>query len=100
MIYYYPLFYESLENHLNMYCDILLSIMPFDNFPGLFKISTTKNNSKPTHVKKMHVGVKIPSKLRIQKKSKAKIIKYIKSFSFKKENEAIKGRIIRDITNQ
>ena len=69
-------------------------------FPGLFEISTTKDNSKPAHVKKKHGGAKKPSKLNIQKKSEAKIIKYIKSFSFKKENEAIKGRIIRDITNQ
>ena len=44
--------------------------------------------------KKNH-GVKKPSKLQIQK-----IIKYIKPFSFKKENEGIKGRIIRDIINQ
>ena len=57
---------------------------------NLFKTRANKDNSKPTCVKNMYAGEKKPRKLKIQKKSEASIIKYIKNLlNLKKENERL-----------
>ena len=47
--------------------------------------------------KNLYGGRKKPRKLKIQKQAKDKIIENINLFKQKKENKAIKDRIIRDI---
>ena len=57
---------------------------------SLFKTKANKGNSKPTCVKNVYAGEKKPRKLKIQKKSEANIIKYIKNLlGLKKENERL-----------
>ena len=64
-----------------------------DKVVSLFKTNKTKDSSKPICIKK-----KKKRKLKLQKYSEDKIIKDKRSlFRLKKENAAIKDRIIRDI---
>ena len=64
---------------------------------SIFKTKTTKDYGNPKRVNKLHRGAKKPRKPKIKKRSKENIIKYVKIFNkLKKENEAIKDRIIRD----
>ena len=57
------------------------------------KTNTIKDISNPAHVIKVYGSVKKPKKLKIQQH-----IKNMRNlFRLKKENEAIKDRIIRDI---
>ena len=66
-----------------------------DQIMSLFK---TKNYSESKRVKTVYGGTKKPSKFKIQKQSEENIIKSIRNlFKLKKDNEAIKDRIIRNI---
>ena len=62
---------------------------------SLLKTNTTKDYSKPKCVKNAYGGGRKLRKLNIQKPSKYNIRNL---FKLKEENEAIKDRIIRDIT--
>ena len=66
---------------------------------SIFKTNTTKNYIKPICVNNKYGGGKKPRKLKIKKKqSEGNIIKNVGNiFKLKKEDEAIKDRIIRDI---
>ena len=70
------------------------------NIMSFFKIKTTKDYSKPTRVENVHECGKKPTKLKLQKQFEDNIIKNIRNiFRLKKENTAVKDRIIRDIKN-
>ena len=64
-----------------------------DNIMNLFKTKTTKNDSKPMCVNNVNGGG-----IKNKQQSENNIVKdVINIFRIKKENEAIKGRMIRDI---
>ena len=68
-----------------------------DKIMSLFKTGATQDYSKATLVKNAYGGGKKERKLKTQKQSEDKITKSIRNLSkLKKENEAIKDRIIRD----
>ena len=68
-----------------------------DKVFSLFKINTSKDYSKPKRVKYLHGGRKKSMKPEIQTQSEDSIIKNIRNpFKLKNENEAFKGRIMRD----
>ena len=65
-----------------------------DKVVNLFKTNTPENYGKQT----MYQSENKPSQLKIQKQTEDNIIKSIRNpFKLKKENKAIKDRIIRDI---
>ena len=67
-----------------------------DKTISLFSTNTTKDYGA-SRVKNMHGGVMKQRKLKTQKHSEDKINKNTRNiFRIKKENEAIKDRIIRD----
>ena len=69
-----------------------------DKIISLSKPNTTKDYNKPTRDKNLYGGGKNPREPK--KQSEDKIIKNVRNlFRLKKENEAIKNRIIRDIKN-
>ena len=66
-----------------------------DKIMSLFKTNLTKDYSKPTRVKNVYGGIKIPRKLKIKKQSEDNVITDVRKLIL--EKETIKERIIRDI---
>ena len=66
-----------------------------DKIVSLFKTNLTKDYSKPTRIKNVYGGGKIPTKLKIKKQSEDNIITDVRKLIL--EKETIKERIIRDI---